>query len=72
MAAEKEVHLQGVATINALKGLAIALLTTTEILVLDCVEWRILLRQKHRRDLDPSLVMRIFSTEEGKVFYVFS
>jgi hypothetical protein len=65
MTAEKDVYFQGIATIDVLRGSTIALLTTTEIIILDCVEWRILLRQKHRRDLDPSLIMKVFSAEEG-------
>lgn len=43
----------------------LALLTTSEILIMDHVEWKMLLRQKHRRDPDPSLLMKCLSRDES-------
>lgn len=65
MAPEKKEQFRGLAILEGLGGVALAVMTTSEILVVDIVEWKILLRQKHRRDLDPSLIMKIFSKDDG-------
>jgi hypothetical protein len=63
----KKEHFRGLARLDALQGGTFAVLTTSEILIIEVEEWRILLRQKHRRDLDPSLVMKVLSREDGIV-----
>jgi hypothetical protein len=45
--------------------MALAILTISEILVVDMLQWKVLIRQKHRRDPDPSLHMKIFASENG-------
>ena len=65
MTLEKKEHFRGLAILEGLGGVALAVMTKSEILVVDIAEWKILLRQKHRRDLDPSLIMKIFSKDDG-------
>jgi hypothetical protein len=65
MTLEKTEHFRGLATLNSLGGIALAAMTTSEILIVGISGWKIFLRQKHRRDLDPSLVMKTFSKEDG-------
>ena len=60
-------HFRGLAAVEPLGGLAYAMLTSSEILIVERSDWAILLRQKHRRDLDPSLVMKIFSSDDGSL-----
>ena len=62
---EKNVHFRGIAKLDALSGTTMAVLTTSEILIMEIEGRRILLRQKHRRDPDPSLVMKVISCEDG-------
>lgn len=62
---EKKEHFSGLITPDGLKGIAFAVLTTSEIVLVDAINWKILIRQKHRRDLDPSLLMKTFSAEDG-------
>ena len=62
---EKKECFCGLATLDALRGIALAVMTTSEILIVDLKDWKILLRQKHRRNRDPSLVMNIFSKDDG-------
>ena len=65
MSPEKKECFRGLTRLDALQGETFAVLTTSEILIIGAEEWRILLRQKHRRDLDPSLVMKVLSREDG-------
>jgi hypothetical protein len=51
--------------LDGLKGIAFAVLTTSHIVVVDATTCKALIRQKHRRDLDPSLVMKSFYAEDG-------
>jgi hypothetical protein len=69
MSPNNKEHFRGLAVIDALGGIAYAVLTSSEILIVESSDWAILLRQKHRRDLDPSLVMKIFSTDDGTLFF---
>lgn len=66
MTLEKLEHFRGLATLDCLGGIALAVMTTSEILIIDISDWKILIRQKHRRDLDPSLMMKTFSKEDGR------
>jgi hypothetical protein len=65
LAPEKKEHFCGFITVDGLKGIAFAVLTASDIVVVDATTWKVLIRQKHRRDLDPSLVMKSFSAEDG-------
>jgi len=63
--ADKKQHFCGLALLDGLGGTAIAALTTSDILVIDTVEWEVLLRQKHRRDSDSSLMLKTLSLDDG-------
>lgn len=65
MSPEKKEYFRGLTRLDALQGETFVVLTTSEILIVGVEERRILLRQKHRRDLDPSLVMKVLSREDG-------
>jgi hypothetical protein len=65
MTPDKREHFRRLAPIDALGRLTVALLTTSEVVIVDSREWKCLLRQKHRRDPDPSILMKIFSTDDG-------
>jgi hypothetical protein len=68
LAPDKNEDFRGLLTLEGLRGIALTILTTSEIIVLDSANWKILIRQKHRRDLDPSLIMKSFSAEDGTGF----
>jgi hypothetical protein len=51
--------------LGGLAGTVFAVLTTSEILIVDSTGWKLLLRQKHRRDRDPSLIMKVYSSQDG-------
>jgi hypothetical protein len=61
-------HFCGLVVIGGLGGTVVAVLTTSEILIVDSTEWKLLLRQKHRRDRDPSLLMKLYSSQDGIYF----
>jgi hypothetical protein len=65
MSPSNKEHFRGLASIESLKGLAYAILTTSELLVVESSDWAILLRQKHQRDFDPSLILKIFSVDDS-------
>jgi hypothetical protein len=53
------------ASLEGLGGTAIAVLTSSEILIIDIITWQVRLRQKHRRDVDTSLMIKPVSLEDG-------
>jgi hypothetical protein len=65
MSPEKKERFLGLTRLDALQGGTFAVLTTSEVFILEIEDWRILLRQKHRRDLDPSLALKVLSREDG-------
>jgi hypothetical protein len=65
LSAEPKQQFRGLNILDGLGGIAIAVLTTSEILIFDLIECRILLRQKHRRDADNSLILTSFSLDDG-------
>jgi len=64
--ADPKEQIRGLSMLEGLGGIAIAVLTSSEIWIVDMTDWRILLKQKHRRDADDSLMVNAFSFEDGK------
>ena len=56
----------GLTRLEGLETAAYGLLTTSEIVIVDSTDWKIQLRQKHRSDLDPSLLMKTFFADNSK------
>ena len=69
MAAGKKETFRSFALINSLGGIALAVLTLSELLIVDMLKWKVLLRQKHRRLPDPTLIMKIFTSENGDFLF---
>jgi hypothetical protein len=65
LAAGENEQFRSFALINSLRGLALAVLTLSEILIVDTLKWQVLLRQKHRHVPDPTLIMMIFTSGNG-------
>jgi hypothetical protein len=61
-------HFRGLAALSGLGGTVFAVLTTSEILIVDSTQLTLLLRQKHRRDRDTTLMMKTYSSQDGNQF----
>ena len=61
-------HFRGLAPLSGLGRTVFAVLTTSEILIFNITQLTVLLRQKHRRDRDTTLMMKTYSSQDGNQF----
>jgi len=63
--ADKDSHFVGLAKLSGVGRECFAVLTNSEILVIESMSWKVHIRQKHWRDPDYSLKMHVLAVEDG-------